>query len=264
MNKSPRKISVGIIGCGKISQAYFNGAKTFDVLDIVACADLNEAVAQAKAQENGCQALSIEALLAHPDIQIVVNLTIPTAHAAVSRDVLNAGNLDKLRLLANLPPMRLLIPALASFLFFGCASVPKEALTSIEIREVKPRYIEADQLTRASEYFTGEENKGKRILLRSTTGVKIGYYFTLILDEKVRRLPKGTVIIGEFFTPDSVDMQTYEFKLPNRRPNTREIFVGLTGDDWPDRQSVPAAWRFSIRGPNGNTLAETQSFLWSL
>lgn len=91
MITSSEQIRVGIIGCGKISQAYFNGAKAFDVLDIVACADLNEAVAQAKAEENGCQALSIEALLAHPDIQLVINLTIPAAHAAVSRDVLNAG-----------------------------------------------------------------------------------------------------------------------------------------------------------------------------
>ena len=43
-------IGVGIIGCGKISQAYFDGAKTFEVLNIVACADLNEAAGQAKAR----------------------------------------------------------------------------------------------------------------------------------------------------------------------------------------------------------------------
>jgi predicted dehydrogenase len=88
---SSQQIGIGIIGCGKISQAYFDGAKTFDVLKIVACADLNEAVAQAKATENGCAALSIEALLAHPDIQLVINLTIPAAHGIVSRDILNAG-----------------------------------------------------------------------------------------------------------------------------------------------------------------------------
>lgn len=88
---SLEQIGIGIIGCGKISQAYFDGAKTFDVLKIVACADLNEAVAQAKATENGCAALSIEALLAHPDIQLVINLTIPATHGIVSRDILNAG-----------------------------------------------------------------------------------------------------------------------------------------------------------------------------
>lgn len=91
MTNLSKQIGVGILGCGKISQAYFDGAMTFDVLKVVACADLNEAVAHTKAEENGCEALSIEALLAHPDIQIVINLTIPAAHAAVSSDILNAG-----------------------------------------------------------------------------------------------------------------------------------------------------------------------------
>jgi len=91
MTTTQTKIGIGIIGCGKISQAYFDGAKTFDVLHMVACADLNEATAQAKATENGCLALSIAELLAHPDIQLVINLTIPAAHATVSCDILNAG-----------------------------------------------------------------------------------------------------------------------------------------------------------------------------
>ena len=90
--RSPEdRIDVGIIGCGKISQAYFDGAKTFEVLNILACADLNEATAQAKAEENGCEALSIAGLLAHSGIQLVINLTIPAAHAAVTRDILKAG-----------------------------------------------------------------------------------------------------------------------------------------------------------------------------
>jgi len=91
MTNTQAKIGLGIIGCGKISQAYFDGAKTFEVLHIVACADLNADTAQAKAKENGCQALSMADLLAHPDIQLVINLTIPAAHAAVSCDILNAG-----------------------------------------------------------------------------------------------------------------------------------------------------------------------------
>lgn len=130
MTASTQQIGVGIIGCGKISQAYFNGAKTFDVLNIVACADLNPAVALAKAEENGCQALSIEALLAHPDIQIVINLTIPAAHAAVSRDVLNAGkhvycekpltvDLDNARKVLALAESKKLLVGCAPDTFFG-------------------------------------------------------------------------------------------------------------------------------------------------
>ena len=91
MSSSSKQIGVGIIGCGKISQAYFRGSKAFKVLNIIACADLDETVAQAKAEENGCQAMTITELLSCPDIQLVINLTIPAAHGTVSLDCLNAG-----------------------------------------------------------------------------------------------------------------------------------------------------------------------------
>ena len=85
------KIKVGIIGCGNISQVYFQACKTLDVLDLVACADLDVGRAQAKASEHGVKALSVDGLLAHPDIQIVINLTIPKAHGEVGLAALNAG-----------------------------------------------------------------------------------------------------------------------------------------------------------------------------
>ncbi len=91
MTHTQTQVGLGIIGCGKISQAYFNGAKTFEVLKMVGCADLNMNVAKAKAEENNCQAMSVDELLAHPEIDLVINLTIPAAHAAVSQQVLNAG-----------------------------------------------------------------------------------------------------------------------------------------------------------------------------
>jgi hypothetical protein len=160
--------------------------------------------------------------------------------------------------------MRLLISALFCFILVGCASTPRASLSSVEIKEIKPRYMEAAQFKRISEYWSGEEKQGKRIILRSDPAVRDGYYFTLILDEKIRRLPKGTVIVGEFYTPKSVDLQTHEFRLPSKRPKTREIFVGLTGEDWPTVGGVPGAWRFTIKDPNGAVLAERQSYLWSM
>lgn len=160
--------------------------------------------------------------------------------------------------------MRLLITALICALFSGCASTPRQALTSVEIEEIKPRYMEEEQFKRIDEYLTGKENTGDRVILRSTPDERDGYYFTLVLDEKVRKLPKGTLIVGEFFTPSSVEKQTHEFTLPNKRPKTKEIFVGLTGAEWPEEGGTPAAWRFTIKDPNGNVLGEKQSYLWSL
>jgi len=61
-----RKIRVGIIGCGKISDAYFTGCRRYPVLDLIACADLDLPRAQAKAAEQNVRASTVDALLAAP------------------------------------------------------------------------------------------------------------------------------------------------------------------------------------------------------
>lgn len=82
---------VGIIGCGNISGIYFKSGQTFEIIDIVACADLVKERAEAKAEEFGCKAMTVEELLADPEIQIVMNLTIPKAHAEVAFKAIEAG-----------------------------------------------------------------------------------------------------------------------------------------------------------------------------
>jgi hypothetical protein len=160
--------------------------------------------------------------------------------------------------------MRFLITAIICSLYAGCALTPKQAVTSVEIEEIKPRYIEDEQFKRISEYMTGKEYVGDRVILRTQPKHRAGYYFTLVLDKNVRRLPKGTRVVGEFYTPMSVEKQTHEFTLPSQRAGTEEIFIGLTGKDWPQKSDVPAAWRFTIKDANGAVLGEKQSYLWSL
>jgi predicted dehydrogenase len=91
MQSDKSTFNIGIIGCGKISQAYFKGAKLFPILNIVACADIHHPAAEAQAAANDCQALSVDDLLAHPEIDLVINLTIPAAHVPVSLQALEAG-----------------------------------------------------------------------------------------------------------------------------------------------------------------------------
>lgn len=87
-----KKTKIGIIGCGNISGIYFQAGKTFENLDIVACADLLVERAQAKAKEHNIPtACTPEQLLADPQIDIVVNLTIPKAHASVAQAAVEAG-----------------------------------------------------------------------------------------------------------------------------------------------------------------------------
>lgn len=86
------KVKVGIIGCGNISGAYLKYCKTFPILDVVAVSDIDMERAKAKAAEYHVpKAVTVDDLLADPEIEIVINLTVPLVHAMVSLEILEAG-----------------------------------------------------------------------------------------------------------------------------------------------------------------------------
>lgn len=86
-----REYGVGILGCGNISAAYFKLIPLFRNLKAVACADINPAAAEARAAEFGVRAETVDALLADPEVDVIVNLTIPEAHFSMSKKALEAG-----------------------------------------------------------------------------------------------------------------------------------------------------------------------------
>ena len=86
-----QKTNIGIIGCGAISNAYFKGCASYPNIQLAACADLDPARAAAKAKEHGIRACSVAELLSDPSIQIILNLTVPKAHAELNLAALNAG-----------------------------------------------------------------------------------------------------------------------------------------------------------------------------
>ncbi len=84
-------LGVGVIGCGNISTAYFELTPLFKGLEMRACADLNMDNANAQAEKFNLKAQTVDELLASPDIDIIVNLTIPDAHFPVTKRILEAG-----------------------------------------------------------------------------------------------------------------------------------------------------------------------------
>ncbi|HOX37853.1 MAG TPA: Gfo/Idh/MocA family oxidoreductase [Candidatus Brocadiia bacterium] len=85
------KTKIGIIGCGNISGIYFQSGKSFENLEVVACSDLDMEKAGARGAEFGVPACPVQDLLSNPEIEIVVNLTVPKAHAEVNIAALKAG-----------------------------------------------------------------------------------------------------------------------------------------------------------------------------
>ena len=85
-------VKIGIVGCGSISSTYLRMAPTFEILEVAACADLVPERAAARAEEFGVRrACSVEELMADAEIEVVVNLTVPKAHAEVGLAALEAG-----------------------------------------------------------------------------------------------------------------------------------------------------------------------------
>ena len=83
---------IGILGCGVISGIYIENSKKLDAIELAAVADVNPTAARYRADQYGIpRALDPEALLADPEIEIVINLTPNRLHAQVSTQILEAG-----------------------------------------------------------------------------------------------------------------------------------------------------------------------------
>ncbi|WP_406314154.1 Gfo/Idh/MocA family oxidoreductase [Streptosporangium sp. NBC_01639] len=85
-------VGVAVVGCGTISHEYLRNLTAFPDLRVVACADLDVARAREVAERYGVPVAGAPAeVIAHPDVELVVNLTIPAAHAAVAAAAVQAG-----------------------------------------------------------------------------------------------------------------------------------------------------------------------------
>ncbi len=90
---SIEKVKIGFVGCGDICRAYFKLCKKFPILEPVAVADIDagraaEAIAKHELAVDIC---TTDELIARDDIEIVVNITPPVAHAEINLAAIAAG-----------------------------------------------------------------------------------------------------------------------------------------------------------------------------
>jgi len=92
MDTPAKRIGIGIIGAGVISDIYLrNLTGVMPNTRVIGIADLLVERARARAETYEIGAFTVDELLAHPDVSIIVNLTIPRAHASVAQQVVEAG-----------------------------------------------------------------------------------------------------------------------------------------------------------------------------
>jgi len=85
-------VGVGFIGTGMISNTYLENLARFPDIDVVILGDLNVDAARARAVQHGVRQWgTADDVLSHPDVELVVNLTIPAVHAEVASKAIAAG-----------------------------------------------------------------------------------------------------------------------------------------------------------------------------
>ncbi len=91
-NSTDLDFMVGLIGCGRISDIYLQTLAGVPGIEVVSCSSLDINESHAKAAKYGiARACSVEEVIEDKNIDCILNLTVPTAHADITRRALNAG-----------------------------------------------------------------------------------------------------------------------------------------------------------------------------
>lgn len=89
---SRERAGIGIVGAGSISTQYLTNLTTFADVEVRFVADLDTERAAAQAQKYGVpRSGTVAELLADDEIEVVVNLTVPSVHVDVGQEALAAG-----------------------------------------------------------------------------------------------------------------------------------------------------------------------------
>jgi hypothetical protein len=124
-------------------------------------------------------------------------------------------------------------------------------------------HIRESAFKRIPEYFTGHEFTGRKIYCRSNPRDRTGYYFVIKVNDSSSIINSDCYWIVDWVPPRNPNPKTQRIPLTEENIQGREVFVGLTGEDWKDPLLKPLAWRISLLSKKGVTLGQRQSFLWS-
>lgn len=139
------------------------------------------------------------------------------------------------------------------------ALVVSASATDLKIVRVFAGWREAASFKRISEYFSGRENTGGEIIVRSQPRERSGYYFLVRLENSGATRPGKFVF--QIVRPETPQPRTYTFLADV--PAGKTVFnFGLTGPDWPDRGTSAVAWKLDVLDASGATIASEKSYLW--
>lgn len=135
----------------------------------------------------------------------------------------------------------------------------RAATAEVRIVRVFTSWRDAATFKRIAEYFTGRENTGGEVVLRTQPAARGGYYFLVRTDNDG---PARDVRFRlEVVTPGATQPRQFEFAT--HLPAGNEVYqLGLTGADWPASTTSPMAWKLQLLDAGGTPIATEKSYLW--
>lgn len=140
--------------------------------------------------------------------------------------------------------------------------VGASATNAAAIKKVTTKYQNADDFKTLSSYFTDGDNIGPRIIEKSQANSWDGLYFIVEFEDRPETFPNKYSVLLEVITPFSPQPRSYVYPLSATDKFTWEIYLGITGSDWPNPDAQPLAWKITISDIESTVISEKQSYLW--
>lgn len=246
-----RPVKTAVVGCGRISAVYFQTMiSKFKILDIVGCCDIIPEKADAAAQKYNIKAFTMEEILNDPSIELVVNLTLPSAHYEIIKRLLEEGKhvytekvlavgLEKAKELVELADRKHLYLGVAPDTFLGSAvQTARSVVDSGLIGEITSCYC---ALNRDSS-LSGEHSV-LGIKPGGGIGFDVGIYYVTALVSILGPVKEVSGIMrtrNKMRTHFSIDRlgEPYEMECENILAGTAEFQNGVVGNFMFDSNTI--------------------------
>ena len=148
---------------------------------------------------------------------------------------------------------------LAIISLFGLLDV--NANVSHSPLKIQIRFHPANDFVRLSEFFTGHESTGNYTILRSQKE-RSGLYFYVPLEESKIQVEKIHSFKLSLIDSRNPIARNFEFQMPRKGKRQKRILLGITGDDWVEKDDRLIAWEIKILGEDEKYLQVAMSSLW--
>jgi len=137
-----------------------------------------------------------------------------------------------------------------------------QPLAALEVETAFNRYYAASEI-RPLSTLAGQslQQQGFRTVVPSDPIHPAGQYFIVGLADKGQAGPASVEL--SYYRTDSKDLRSHVWSLEDVTMK-KWLYLGLTGEDWPDADLQPLAWRLLLLDQEGKVLDEWKSFLWEM